>query len=185
MRIGVIVEGLGEFNSLPLLFNKLRDVPLTILGPVKADMQPWATPEQIARAVAEKAPALLGRRVDLIVVLIDHEQRTHCSGQWAGTLVTAIRRACGSPETCRYEVVVKDWCYENWLISDPNAFTNIKERFDPAHIRPESVNNKADRLQAQTILKAAAKAKHHDYNKSTDPARILAHADPLRMAANS
>jgi len=184
MRIGVIVDGMGEVNSLPKLFeNHLNARPNTILNPIYADMQPWADPPQIARVVAEKAPVLLSRRVNLIVILIDHEQRRECTPRWAVMLSTAIRSACAHLDTCLYEVVVKDSCYENWLISDPAAFRAINRRFDPGRIPAMSGNNGADRPGAENILNHAAIPP--PYHKVKDPPRILLHADPLRMAANS
>lgn len=179
-RVGLIVEGSGEVPAFKALIPKLS-TPWEILGqPVRADLQPKATPAQVAASAKAAINYLVGRNVDLVVVLIDRED--HPS---APAFANELRIAFGKRyKHVKIDVVVKDSCVENWLVGDPQALRAQPQRFK---ITDGVVNqicpNKADKLDAQTLLnKVAVK---HAYDKGLDPTRITRLQDPHRTAANS
>ncbi len=178
MKIGLIVDGQAEFRSLPQLYKRLN-TPHQLLTPLYADIQPFAPLLQIARTVQAKAPIFAGKGAELIIILVDRETRRICPGQWARDLAVALNNSRGNGIGYRFAVVVKNSCYENWLISDPAAFKQLPRRFKT----PTLAANNADQVDAQAILKAAAQGS--SYSKINDAVAIMGHADPLAMAANS
>ncbi len=72
-RVGVIVEGSGEVPAFKCLLPKIQ-TPFELLEqPLRADMQPKATPAQVATSAKAAVIYFLRRNVELIVVLIDNE----------------------------------------------------------------------------------------------------------------
>lgn len=184
MKIGLIVDGEAEFRSLVELYDRLDTPHILLRPPLRADIQPLAPVPQIVGAVKSRLLILLNRGADMIVVLVDRENRDVCPGKWAGELTTALNAAYTSIEDCQLTVVVKNSCYENWLISDPEAFTKIRKRFQISQSVIRSISpNKADHVNAQAILKSAAQG--NAYSKITDAVHIMKHANPSNMALNS
>lgn len=183
MRIGLIVDGEAEFRSLQG-FDQRIETPHTLVGVLRADIQPYAPTPQIVRAVKGRVPTLANRRAELIFVLIDRENRDVCPGQWASELAQALETSYADYGVRAFKVVIKNSCYENWLVSDTTAFAQMPQRFqlstaDVNRIRP----NKADSVDAQAIIKRSTQGRAYD--KVTDARRIVALANPLEMAANS
>lgn len=119
--VGLIVEGATEFLALPRLFQKalVRGCPplrAKNLGGVGSDKEPAA----IAEMVAPKVIAYRAAGVERVVVCLDREQRRECSGQFAGSVASAIarelvvRRASGN----QVHVVIADRTFEAWLLAD-------------------------------------------------------------------
>lgn len=183
MKIGVVVDGQGEFRALPSLFPKIGS-PHTLLAPLYGDMQPFAPIPQIVGVVKSKLPILRARGAQRVLVLLDRENRNVCPGAWATQLADALNQDCGQLGIDKFIVVVKNSCFENWLVADPEAFTRMPRRFSLSAGALASISpNKADNIDAQRLLKAAAQG--GTYSKTTDAVRILAAAEPARMAANS
>lgn len=183
MKIGIIVDGEAEFRSLPKLCSRLSNTH-QILSPLRADIQPLAPIPIIINAVKPRLLMFHQSGADLVIVLIDREDRDVCPGQWAIQLTRALNTAYAATVSCRLAVVIKNSCYENWLISDPEIFTKMPKRFKLSvgatnRIAP----NKADHVDAQNILEAAVQV--GAYSKVSDATKIMTHADPLIMAANS
>jgi|SRR5579859_2958871 len=181
MRIGFIVDGDAEFASLPLLLERLP-TPHKLLKPLRADVQPYGSAQQIAERVHMAAKVLINQGAQLIILLIDHEQRQICAGQWAAEITKALGTRTGNPQS--YAVVVKNRCYENWLIADTSVFSKMPARFSMSNSDKQKIEpNKADHVDAQKLLKACVVK--DGYNKVKDAKQIMHHADPLNMAANS
>jgi hypothetical protein len=183
MRIGLIVDGEAEFRSLPA-FGQRVETPYTLVGVLRADIQPYAPTPQIVRAVKGRVPTLANRRADMIFVLIDRENRDVCPGQWASELAQALAAHYSDSGVRTFKVIIKNSCYENWLISDTTVFAQMPQRFqlsasDVNRIRP----NKADTVDAQVIIKRSIQGRAYD--KVADAIRIMSKANPLEMAANS
>jgi hypothetical protein len=83
VRIGLIVDGIGEVRALPQLFSRINTPHELLLRPTKGDVQPKATLARIALAAADACQILEQRRVDLSVILIDLEDRHDCPGALA------------------------------------------------------------------------------------------------------
>lgn len=183
MRLGILVDGQAEFRALPELLPKIES-PHTLLAPLYADIQPFAPIPQIVGAVRTKLPILRGRRAERVLVLLDMESRAVCPGVWAGDLEAALNRDCTSSGIQQFYVVVKNSCFENWLVSDITALQRMPKRFSLSATTVRSIQpNKADRVNAQRILETAAQG--DGYSKTADAVRILSLAEPLAIAANS
>lgn len=184
MKIGVIVDGMAEFRSLAGLYNRLGSRH-ELLTPLKADIQPLAPIPQIVGAVKTRLPILTNKGAALIIVLLDRESRNVCSGQWANQLAGALNSRYGVSKHLLFDVVIKNACYENWLIADVDVFGRMS-RFNMSNAARQSiVPNKADHVDGQAILKAAAYAQRTSYSKISDAIEIMRRADPLNIAANS
>ena len=183
MNIGIIVDGQAEYHSLRKLYDKALS-PHTLLKPIYADIQPLAPTSQIVGVIKRKLPILRNMNASKILVLIDRETRDICPGEWATQIRNALDANCTHPGTQDFAVVVKNTCYENWLISDTSIFRKMPKRFSLRAAQLRSVEpDKADRVDAQAILKAAAI--RDAYDKVADSICILNLADPTRMAQNS
>ncbi len=183
MKIGIVVDGQSEFRSLPQLLDRIEG-PHTMLKPLYADIQPFAPVQQIVRAVKTRVPILKAKRADMALILLDRESRGVCPGSWAAEIQAAVSRKCTAVGIDSFAVVVKNSCYENWLVSDPLAFERMPKRFNLSFADTNKIQpNKADRVNAQAMLKRAARGS--SYSKVDDAVKIMQHADPLRMASNS
>lgn len=90
MKIGIVVDGEAESQALKLLTRRIAIRDAQLLDPRFADMQPKSTTRQIARAALTQILILKKQRATTVVVLIDHEDRADCCGQWAGELEAAF-----------------------------------------------------------------------------------------------
>lgn len=185
MRIGFVVDGFAEYESLADVLRKVDTPHVLVTQVLRADLQPSAPIGQIAREASKKVRDLVVRRgVHRVVVLIDREQNASCCGDYAQQLAAAIRTHCVRTSTAvEIRVVVKDRMYENWLVADPEAFQQLSARFDPLILQRGARGDRADRVEALALLKRAVVKKQFD--KVPDAARITPHLDPLRMGEHS
>lgn len=183
MRIGIIVDGQAEYRSLPKILERI-ECPHLVVKTLYADIQPFAPVAQIVKAVNSRMPALQVKNVDHVLVLVDRESRKVCPGEWAKEIERALDRGCSQSHSCSFAVVIKESCYENWLISDVNALLKMRKRFSLSKQTIRAIQpNKADRQDAQDILKKAAQGAA--YSKIQDSMRLMSVAEPLSVAANS
>lgn len=183
MRIGLLVDGDAERAALPELLGQLKEsTGHSFLNPVRPAVHPKASPARIARACQSEIDILVGKGVDRIVVLLDREDRADCPTQIAQQVEQAIRAHAGGEAPV--VVVVKDRCFENWLVADPDAIAASPARFSlPASVRAALHADQADHLDAVEILKKGV-TKGSD-NKVRDSKRILARCRVERMAGGS
>ena len=182
MRIGVVVEGQSEFTALPQLREQL--CLETSTGSVKilrARYDPHARPERVVKACRSALRQLVGRRFDLAVVLIDRERQTKSPAAIAEELEAAFAAAeIGIPVA----VVVKDRCFENWLVADLEALRRLTGRFEVSTGMVKAIEpDRADRADAHRLLKVATKG--DAYGKVDDARRILEKATITHMAQHS
>jgi len=184
MNIGVIVDGQAEFRSLNALFSKRLSPQNSLLTPIYADIQPHAPLPQIVGTIKKKLPILRSRNVGMVLVLLDRENRSVCPGDWAHQIESALQGHCNSAGCGIVRAIVKETCYENWLVADTNVFRMIPKRFSINPRVLESINNdRADRVNAQSILQHSALIRAYD--KIDDSIRIMRLADPQQIAKNS
>ncbi len=180
MRIGLIVEGLGEPAAFAELLPKISTPHEILRRPVRADLQPRATYTTIARSAQTAVRYLRGRAVDLVVVLIDSETEL-CPENFAVGIRDVFVEMYGG----LFEVVAKHRMFENWLIADAEALQHQPARFSvSSNFRSAVAPNRADTVSRPLRLIGSICEKK-DYHKSDDPIRIMRHQDPLRVAANS
>jgi hypothetical protein len=179
-RIGIIVEGNGEVPAFKALIPKLTTAAEVLATPVRADLQPKAAPNQVAASAKAAVNYLIGRQVDMVIVLIDREDNPNAAA-FAATLTTAFSDRYPG---IGFEVVVKDRSVENWLVADIDALRAQPKRFKvtSAEIK-RVVPNKADGQDAEWLLNKMALK--FEYDKGGDPSRIAGHQDPRRAGQNS
>jgi hypothetical protein len=181
VKVGLIVDGTAEYQSLASLYPQLHAAISNrqFLKVLKADLQPHAPYPVMARSCRPRLHELEGRGADQIVILLDRETRGDCPGD----IATALAQAAASYVACDVAVVVKDRCFENWLISDPGAVKSQLKRFKLSKADEKMVTpNKADHIDGHSLLKKAALG---EYEKVQDGKRILASASIDEMAQHS
>jgi Domain of unknown function (DUF4276) len=172
MRFGLIVDGQAEFRSLPALMGRV-DTPHVLIKTLYADMQPLGPVPQIINAMRSRILILAREGADMVIALLDRESRDVCPGHWAEEIISVVADHCRTLGISKFGVVIKNSCYENWLVADTTVFGKMRR------IAP----NKADSVDAQAILGSAAQKEA--YSKVEDAKRIMSLADPMHMAANS
>lgn len=183
MKIGIIVDGQGEFASLPKLLAELKAATgASILNPLFEGLQPLATPQRIAEQCRRCLAILEKRGCDTVVILIDREGRTECPGRWAAVLENEISKFTSDGVAVR--VVVKDRTFENWLAADFDALAGLRGRFTLTDAdRNRVAPNKADHVDCYALLNRACRKGYYD--KVADAGRILEVATVEGIAANS
>lgn len=183
MKIGLLVDGRAEYYALPHLLPRLG-APHQLLAPLVCDIQPFASPAQMALAASKKFPILLSKGVDSIIVLIDKETRQDCMGD----LVPAVEREARErlvvlSTTVSLSVVFKVSKFENWTASDPDALRALPGMFENVErIERQVAPNRADTVDALGLLKSCARK---GYDKVRGGLAICEKLDPVRAAANS
>lgn len=184
MKIGLLVDGRAEYYGLPHLLPRLGS-PHQVLAPLVCDIQPFASPAQMALAASKKFPILLAKRVDSIVVLIDKETRQDCTGELVQVVEREAReRLALHSTTVSLAVVFKVSKFENWLVADPEALRALSGMFDNVERIEKQVSpNRADAVDAVGLLNACAR--RHGYHKMDGAVAICRQLDPGRAAASS
>jgi hypothetical protein len=181
VKIGIIVDGDAEMEALKLLTKRLAIEGIQVLAPIYANMQPKASAGQIARAAVDKLGILKNKQAARVVVLIDRENRTECTGDWAKQLEEAFQRL-GHSQVC---VVVKNRKFENWLISDVDVFKKFSNRYKiTTRFKKAIVPNQADSVDDAEGLLNSIIIKNA-YHKRRDAQRITSAQDVILMAENS
>lgn len=185
MKIGFIVDGEAEYRSLsPLLRQIERESQHVLLNPLIAKIQPLAHVHRIVAAVAPAIKILRGKQAEKIVILMDRENREVCPGAWAAEITRALTATYRDYGITAFGVVIKDSCYENWLVADTSVFQKLPKRFSLSDAAMRKIQpNKADRIDAQKLIKDAARG--NAYHKVTDAMRIMEQAEVMGIAANS
>lgn len=180
MRIGVIVEGLGEVEAFRLLLPKIQTANEVICTPLRADLQPKANSNVIARSASSAVKLFRSRKVDLIIVLIDREDHPNLP-IFAMEIKNSLAKMYGGS----FEVIVKDRQIENWLIADIQALKDSPKRFKITSAFEKAVTpNKADTIKSPHHLLEGICIKK-SYNKGLDPKIIMAKQRPEYIAKHS
>lgn len=182
MRIGLIVDGQGELDYLSNLTPRISTSHAILERAYYADMQPRATPQQIARA-ASNAVKVLSSRCDLIVVLIDSEG-ADCPGLFSTAIHNAFNEVY-SASNIRFKVVAKHWSLENWLIADTDAIKCLKGRFKISDSLVNKVTGDRADHESNPVRELNKIALKQPYHKRHDPKKIAEHQTPEKMAKNS
>lgn len=158
MKIGFIVDGVAEYQSLPRLLEQIRqELPHVLLNPLFAKIQPHASLGRIVGAAEPGINILRGKQAQKIIILLDRENREECPGDRAAAITRALVERYGHYRDVAFGVVIKDSCYENWLVADTRALASLPRRFSLTDASIRRIEpNKADRIDAQRLIKAAA-----------------------------
>jgi hypothetical protein len=182
VKVGVVVEGQSEFTALPHLREQLcSETTTSSVKILHACYDPHGRPQRVVKGCRSAVKQLAGRKFDLAVVLIDRESQAKTATEIARALEAAFSSAnFGIPVT----VVVKDRCFENWLVADLAALHKLSARFDVSTAMVNAVEpDRADRADAAKLLKRAANG--DAYGKVDDARRILEKATIAHMARHS
>lgn len=182
MKVGIVSEGQSEVGALPCLYPRLQpSCPgMQILRPLFVGFAPTAPPGAIARACLSRVEQLRSKGVDCVIVLTDREQRPECPGSFASSIEEALRVLT----PVAVHVVVKNRCFENWLVADVDALRQQPARFEVSSAVIDAVQpDKADNVDGLKLLKQVTKGKA--YSKVEDSRRICQKADPMRIAKQS
>jgi Domain of unknown function (DUF4276) len=183
MRIGLLVDGRGEYHGLREIRQRLSPHP--IVEVLLCDLQPKSTPAQMALAASKKAPILELRTVDAIVLLVDKEDRSECTGELAAAIQSAASSrlkslGIGVP----VHVVLKVSKLENWLVADPQALRELAGLFDDVdRIERQVAGGRADSVDASALLRGCAR--RGNFEKVRETLAICRKLDPARAATNS
>ena len=184
MKIGLIVEGDAEYRALPNLLPRVASPHTILRQPLLCPVQPKSPPALIAHVAATKSfPILIAKGVDLIVLIIDKENRPECTIE----LVQEIEREARSrlDETVNLRVVLKVTKLENWLVADPQALLDLPGLFEREHAEriEKQVAGRADAVDAHALLKTCSRKRAYD--KKTGAIEICKKLDPERARKNS
>jgi hypothetical protein len=180
MKIGIIVDGDSEYGALPALLRRVAtESGHTYPKVTKAHVHPMAPLPVIARECKSVLGVFEGRGFDRILVILDREDRGECPGALARDLCALM----SGPTHCTVGVVIKDRCFENWLVADQGAMASQPGRFAVTQATRRRVEpNKADSVDATLLIRTLVKGR---YEKVTDSKRILIRAEPGAMARHS
>ncbi|TSI17972.1 DUF4276 family protein [Brevibacterium aurantiacum] len=183
MKTTIVTEGRGEFSAFKTMFKSLETSDGALAPRIlHIACQPDGPIKGIAKACEPAMRQASARKIDLFVLVIDRELQQLNPGTLAKNLKSALEKS--SPGTFCIEVVYKDRTFENWLVSDLDALRSQPARFAVSDAIVRQVEpNKADRVQALDILKAATQGKQYD--KIADGKKIADRLDVMAAARNS
>ena len=184
MKIGLLVEGDGEYHALPFLLSRLGS-PHQLVPLLKCSMHPGASPPQIAHAASKFFPILLDKGAEAIIILIDKETRPECTGDLVRAVEREARARLKDPSSkVDLHVVYKVSKFENWLVADPAALRDLPGLFEHVEwVEKRVSNDRADTVNASDLLKVCSK--RHFNVKMKGAIEICKRLDPARAAENS
>lgn len=184
MKIGVLVDGRAEYYSLPHLLPRLGS-PHQILAPLVCDIQPFASPAQMALAASKRFSILLAKGAESLVILIDKETRPDCTVELVQAVEQEARaRLKDFSSTVDLQVVFKVSMFENWLAADTATLSGLSGLFEHVErIERQVSGGRADSVNALDLLKACSKQR--SYDKVAGAVAICKGLDPVRAAGNS
>jgi Domain of unknown function (DUF4276) len=182
VKLGVVVEGHSEYKALPEICPQLKSAcGASMVRLLRADYDPLAPPARIVKACESRIVQLAERGCVAAVVLVDRERRT----EKCAAIAQELERAFSDGDfSIPVHVVVKDKCFENWLVADLAALRQLRKRFQISNGMARKVEpDRADRADALALLKQAAKGSA--YGKVDDAKRIMEKASIDLMASHS
>ncbi len=184
MKIGLLVDGQGEYRALPHLLPRLGSPHQILTPPLFCDIQPFASPGQMALAASKKFQILLAKGAEAIVILVDKEARPDCTVELVQDLEREAKaRLRNLSSTVDLRAVFKITMFENWLVADPDALRQLPGLFEHVErIGRQVSGGRADSVSAMDLLKACSK---RSYDKVDAAIAICKALDPNRAAVNS
>lgn len=181
MKIGIIVEGDAEYVGLTEIIKKIKVHSPDIINPAFVSIDPKdPKPGRIIQKAQREIKALRHKGAQRIVLLLDLEDQP-CPV----TRAQILKNAFHTKGYTDIEVVIKQSCFENWLIADDTLFQKQKTKlFQAPEGYSRKIANKADSLNAETELKRM-KIAGGGFRKGRDGNDLAKKADPLQMAQNS
>ena len=178
MKIGIIVEGQEEQQSMRYIVENINIEGKQILTPIFAPIEPKATPQQIVKAMEGRLKLL--SKANQIIVLIDLEDMDICPGDRANSLENYFF----SKSYTNIKVIIKKRQFENWLLADPDAINGLKN-FNVSEAFRRRVTGNADNIHNPIELLSNLKSDRKSFHKTKDGTAIAKEIDYLKVADNS
>lgn len=181
MRICFIVDGKTEYHCLFKLLENSGTPHKLIFPPFYCDMQPYSSIKQIAYRVVKKIEMVRPKNPELVVILIDLEERDICPPDFSLELQKEIEKRL--PKIgFQTSVIIKVRKFENWLIADLDAVRSLNQFNITQKIRNLIEPNKADNVDAINLLKRMGDG---SYDKTEDGRKISQKITPQIIAKHS
>ncbi len=163
--IGLVVEGATEYQILPEMLARLEircTRPSCFNGqPVEASIQIL-----VEHCLLPHVKAQLAKKADLVLVVLDAEQRTCPVHDFEERLRRELRRqvriAAGASAQRKVEVIVCNRTFENWLLADAKGI--LRSEYIQRDLS-RKVDCHADSKDALSILREAFR-KRTSYRKA-------------------
>lgn len=178
MRIGIVVDGDAESQALRELCHRIEETPHDLLSPLYADMQPTARPHQIALAAQARLRMLDRQGAEYFVLLLDREDVPRCPPGFARAIEDRF-------DFDNISAVIKNRCFENWLIADPGAFRSQTARYDVTQGFVNRVSpNSADSVR-NPVREINRIAQGNTFHKRRDARELCRRLEIAAAAQNS
>ncbi len=182
MRIAVLTEGRGEFKAFPGVLEKLAARSGHVFLRFQVNVHPLDAPMAVAKACLPVLGAVMEKKAELAVLVLDRENAPSCCGDRAKELQAALSVAWNGGLDTR--VVLKDSAFENWLVADLAALRSQPGRYTVSEsMRKKIEPDKADSCDGHELLRTATKGR--SFHKVDDAVEICKRLDPERAAKHS
>lgn len=160
-RVAAVVEGSMEYAAVPVLLRNLGlapSVPYNLHGQSVDE----SLDRYVRRAIIPAVDICLQKHPDIVLVLLDREDRDQCPGSLASMIAKIINRQ-------RVAVVIANRRIENWIIADSANVNRSKLVNNPL---PRLKPAEADGRNALEMIKRAMSPT--GYKKATHGVALLA-----------
>lgn len=180
--LGLVVEGESEYYGLPHFLQRLgirHTVPAVFRG-----QSGTMGAEGVARRAIPYIKAQLNKQVRKVLVVIDREDRSECSGQLAAGVNFQISRMLTAERIeASIVVVCANTKFENWLIADPQGLAGHKLVLPSLRQRkPLNVDGKDGEAE---LRRCFVKGKHYTKGTLTGQLAALVRLEDKRVQARS
>lgn len=179
-----MTEGTAEYQSLPLIYPQLNNRSGNqIVETLKINVSPTAPEAVIARECRSRLKIAAAKAAHLVIVVLDREQQDRCPGEFAHAVLSFL--TLDAQYKPRIQVVIKDRCFENWLVADISSLAKFPKRFQVSQNMRRIVEpGKADRCDGQALMRRAVIGRS-GYDKVEDARRICGALSVAGVARNS
>lgn len=177
MGIHLIVHGDTEYNCLPSILKRFGiqiPHPYNLQGKGFGDRENELIKDKLLKAIE----LVCKRKPTKIIIVTDKESRPFCPGALSllmkAELLSRIEQKYGLQFRERIpeiSFVIADYCYENWLIADPEGIAKCK-----LLKKKPNIKQTADATHAIRILNDCM-TKNRAYDKRTHAPKLTACAD--------
>jgi hypothetical protein len=169
-------------KALPKLYPALQArAKIQLISPLRAAVDPLSPTPVLTAGLQTAIRLSIARGAHQIIVILDRENTEISAADRARVLELSLQEALDK----NIRVVIKDRCFENWLIASPEAFVAQRARYShPDRIAKQVQPDRADLVRNPCALINSAISKG-EYDKTNDAPKILARSNLDSLAANS
>ncbi|MGC7097091.1 DUF4276 family protein [Amycolatopsis lurida] len=175
-----MTEGRGEIVALPHLYKSLEaHCGIRLLNPIHAPVHPTSPLPLLCNQIIFRVRQAKARGADSVVVILDTEAVEVDPTERASEIAEKLKTA-GEKNVL---VAMKHVKFENWLISDPDAFEKQRSLF-PDYKKVRYPDGRADFIDAESLIKQALGSRR-SYSKTQHPPKITSKSQLASMVKNS